>query len=209
MIILKKEEKSKLTKEKIINAAIKEFGTKSYDGASINIICQQNHISKGLIYHNFKNKDELYLECVRICFQKLTENLQKTNCTSNSFHNQIETLINARQTFFKENPEFTQIFFNSVLYPPKHLKKELKEIKKEHDEYIKLRYKELLKKVNLKPTISLDKAVSYFLIFQEMYNSYFRNLYDETQDVNLIIEIHENKISELLDILLYGLIEPK
>ena len=59
-------------------AAMEEFGTKSYDAASLNTMCIENQISKGLIYHNFKNKDELYLQCVGQCYAQMTEYLKRT-----------------------------------------------------------------------------------------------------------------------------------
>ena len=45
-IILKQSEKKKRTKEKIMAAAMEEFGTKSYDAASLNTMCIENQISK-------------------------------------------------------------------------------------------------------------------------------------------------------------------
>lgn len=62
---MKRELKTELTKQKIINAAIREFSRSGYEKSSINEICKSG-INKGLIYHNFKNKDELYLICVKI-----------------------------------------------------------------------------------------------------------------------------------------------
>ena len=56
---MRKEEKTRRTYERILSAAIAEFGTKSYDSASLTTLCNENQISKGLVYHNFKNKDEL------------------------------------------------------------------------------------------------------------------------------------------------------
>lgn len=202
---MKKDEKTKLTRQKIIHAAIEEFGTKNYDGASVNAICAHNKISKGLIYHNFKNKDELYLECVKICYQQLMENLKNVPYSSLDFHERLKMLMDTRQIFFEENPHFAQIFFNSILNPPKHLLKELKMLRNDYDHYLKQRYTELLKNVQLKPAVSLEKAVQYFLIFQEMYNSYFRNLHSENQDMYTLIEMHETKISELLNVILYGI----
>ena len=54
---MKKEEKTKQTCEKIVHAATIEFGSRSYDAVSLNAICGKYQIAKGLIYHNFKNKD--------------------------------------------------------------------------------------------------------------------------------------------------------
>ena len=51
---MKKQEKTQKTKERILAAALEEFGSKSYDAASVNSICEAGQIPKGLIYHNFK-----------------------------------------------------------------------------------------------------------------------------------------------------------
>jgi AcrR family transcriptional regulator len=47
--------------DRIINAAIKEFAQKGYDNASTNEIVKEAGISKGLLFHYFKNKKQLYL----------------------------------------------------------------------------------------------------------------------------------------------------
>ena len=74
---MKKEEKTKQTCEKIVHAATIEFGSRSYDAVSLNAICGKYQIAKGLIYHNFKNKDELYLYCVKKSFEKLMKKGKK------------------------------------------------------------------------------------------------------------------------------------
>ena len=67
-IILKQSEKTKRTKEKIMAAAMEEFGTKSYDAASLNTMCIENQISKALSYHKFNNKYQLYMQRVGKCY---------------------------------------------------------------------------------------------------------------------------------------------
>ena len=42
---MKKQEKTQKTKERILAAALQEFGTKSYDTASINSICEIDAVS--------------------------------------------------------------------------------------------------------------------------------------------------------------------
>lgn len=61
---MKRSEKTELTISKIMEAAMTEFGTNGYVGGSVNNICKSG-INKGLIYHNFKDKDELYLKCLK------------------------------------------------------------------------------------------------------------------------------------------------
>lgn len=48
-------------RERILNAAISEFAQKGYKNASTNEIVMEAEISKGLLFHYFKNKKQLYL----------------------------------------------------------------------------------------------------------------------------------------------------
>ena len=50
---MKQEEKTERTKNRTIEAAIKEFGKKGYASATIGTICSKYGIAKGLLYHNF------------------------------------------------------------------------------------------------------------------------------------------------------------
>ena len=70
---MSRDEKTKLMKRKILNAAIKEFSEYGYTKTSMNNICKHAGISKGIIYHYFQDKDDLYLTCVKICYQTLLE----------------------------------------------------------------------------------------------------------------------------------------
>lgn len=45
---------------RIINSALEEFSKNSFDKASTNIIVKNAGISKGSLFHYFKNKQELY-----------------------------------------------------------------------------------------------------------------------------------------------------
>ncbi|WP_182914391.1 TetR/AcrR family transcriptional regulator [Paenibacillus sp. 1011MAR3C5] len=47
-------------RERVINAALKEFAVKGYAAASTNEIAKEAGISKGLVFHYFKSKKDLY-----------------------------------------------------------------------------------------------------------------------------------------------------
>jgi AcrR family transcriptional regulator len=64
---------------KILNAAIKQFAQKGYKNASTNEIVKEAEISKGLLFHYFKNKKELYLFVYDYCIEVLI----------NDFYNKI------------------------------------------------------------------------------------------------------------------------
>ena len=148
---MKQSEKTKRTKEKIMAAAMEEFGTKSYDAASLNTMCIENQISKGLIYHNFKNKDQLYLQCVGQCYAQMTEYLQRTEDDFTDVQSELQEILHSRQG------------------------------------------------------ISEDFALEYFIMFQEMFNRYFREKSDKDNEIKSVIENHESKLEQMLNIMLYGI----
>ena len=53
---MKREEKNNMTRQRIIDAALDEFGEKNYAEASLNTICTVGNISKGIIYQYYKDK---------------------------------------------------------------------------------------------------------------------------------------------------------
>lgn len=204
---MKKEEKTRRTYERILSAAIEEFGTNSYDSASLTTICNKNQIPKGLLYHNFKGKDDLYLQCVRVCFREMTMHLRRCEAYDGTAQESMQQLLDARQEFFRENPYYGNIFFCTVLQPPNHLRKEIHAIRQELDAFSAEYYKKVLKKLKLREGITSDMATEYFFIFQEMFNGYFQSKSYENKDFHALIEDHELNLSRILDIMFYGIAE--
>lgn len=66
---MNKTEEKALTRNKMIEAAIIEFGLHGYEGASTNQICAGASLSKGLLYHYFKSKENLFAETLRRCME--------------------------------------------------------------------------------------------------------------------------------------------
>lgn len=56
---MKQEEKSLLSKNKILAAAREVFSQKGYDAATMQDIMEKSGLSKGAIYHHFKSKEEI------------------------------------------------------------------------------------------------------------------------------------------------------
>lgn len=65
---------------RILNAALKEFAHKGYKNASTNEIVKRAEISKGLLFHYFKNKKELFLFLFDYCIEVLI----------NDFYNKVD-----------------------------------------------------------------------------------------------------------------------
>lgn len=192
-------------RQQIIKSAVAEFGVHSYNEASINTICKRGSFSKGIVYHYFKNKDELYLACVSECFESLTTFLNEKDISFDSVEIATKTYLSLRQQFFKQHPQFRNLFANALFHPPEHLKKEIKAIKSELDQFNYDFYEKILRHVELKEYVSFDEAMEYFTVFQESFNYYFQT--QDDGDFTQLIQEHEIKLGKILKFMFYGIIK--
>lgn len=203
---MNREEKNMLMKQQIIKSAIEEFGIHAYSDASLNAICKRGNISKGIIYHYFKNKDELYIVCVGECFDNLTTflNSNRDNVNFNNAEEAVENIIDLRHQFYEKNPDLGNIITNALLQPPKHLVDQIKEVKSGLDNFNINFYEKVLQNVNLKKEISREEAIEFFSMFQESFNHYFKN--KAYGNLGKLFDEHELKLKKLLKIMFYGMV---
>lgn len=198
---MKREEKNIQSRHKIIANALDEFADKGYGLSSINTICSKGKISKGIMYHYFKDKDELYLTCIRECFDKLTEFLRDS--LEEGSKNQLQEYFQIRQTFFEKNPLYQRIFCDAIISPPKHLSDEISKIKTDFDNLNISVLTKILKDVNLCKDINIEQVIEIFRLFQDFINA----RYQMTSYNNFEIKQHDEISSRALNALLYGIIE--
>ena len=95
-------------KQEIIDAAVREFGSCSYDAASINRIIKASGTSKGTFYYYFRDKKDLYFsiieEAVRIKQQYLAKMMEHIQARAD-FFDMMKAQTKAVVQFMKETPE--------------------------------------------------------------------------------------------------------
>jgi TetR/AcrR family transcriptional regulator len=64
-------------REKILQAAIREFAERGYENASTNRIIQEADISKGLLFHYFGSKKHLFLATFDHCVQQYISQMKE------------------------------------------------------------------------------------------------------------------------------------
>ncbi len=201
---MKRDERNLISRTKIINSALKEFAQQGYGLSSVNTICTQGDISKGILYHYFKDKDELYLACVRELFDDLTRSLSvELEEEGGEMETQLEQYFNARMSFFNERPLYHQLFCDVVITPPKQLVQEINEIKKDFDALNISVLTKMLQSVKLRPGLSVAAAVETFRLYQDFVNA--RRQMDSPYQID--VEQHEQTCRRTLNILLYGVVE--
>ena len=201
---MKREDKNLQSRQKIMDAALKEFGEKSYGEASLNTVCKEGEVSKGIIYHYFKDKDDLYLACVKDCFEVLTVYLREhVRGDGDSVEEVLKQYFDTRMVFFHENPEYRKLFYSAVITPPPHLVEAVSEIRGEFDALNVSVLTGLLEKVPLRAGMSIDEVIRIFGMFQDLVNTRY-----QTETYNQMdIGEHEKLCGQILEILLYGVIE--
>lgn len=200
---MKRDEKNSISTRKIMDYALIEFGEQGYRSSSINKICSEGNISKGILYHYFKDKDELYLACVKELFDCLTQFLKSE--LVNSMKNktlQLERYFDARQGFFKQHPMYQNIFCDVVITPPKHLLSRIHELKNDFDKFNISILTLLLQDLKLQENISIELAVDTLRLFQDFISARYQMQSDEID-----LKEYEMTCKRTLHILLYGVVE--
>lgn len=205
---MKREEKNAQSRQRILEGALREFAAKGYEAASLNTICAQNDISKGIIYHYFKDKDELYLLCVDQCFSALAGYMREAVAgLSGTVEDHLRGYFDARLRFFAEHPLFLGIFANAALNPPAHLSEK---IARQRDVFDALNISVLtglLDSQRLRPGITVAAVVEDFRMYMDFFNTRFRAALQEKRSPEQVLREHEERCHRQLDVLLHGVLD--
>ena len=209
MISLSREKQNEISKARILRASLNEFGKKDYLIASTNNICKENNISKGLLFHYYQNKDELFLLCVKSCFNDLSHYIKNSMIYyEGDPKKSLDLYMEKRWDFFQDNACYKQIFYNATFNPPSHLIKEISILKKDVDEANKDFLLKCISSCNLKNNIMPDKVVNIILDLINHLHTKFMNKsnideFDQSQLLNEWVE----EFSTIFEMLMYGIIK--
>lgn len=203
---MKREEKNQQTKRRIMESALKEFAEQGYGASSVNNICSGEGVSKGIIYHYFQTKDELYLACVDECFRTLTEYMKEVLILEGeTVHRQLQLYFDARFDFFQAFPMYQRIFCEAVIMPPAHLAAAVRQRKAGFDELNISILNRILEPLKFRIGVSRERVVDMFLQFQDYINA----KYQTPRGQEIDFKTHEEDCRRALDVLLYGVVERK
>ena len=97
------------TRAHLLNAGVKLFSQRGYDGVSVDEIVHQAGVNKRMLYHYYGNKDGLYVEVLRVVFAEL-ESLEIAVLTGDvSTADAIRNVLKEYFAFLEEHPEFVSL----------------------------------------------------------------------------------------------------
>lgn len=200
--MIDKEIQNVEVKEKIIKAAIEEFAENGYKAASTNSICKKAKVSKGLIYYYFKSKEEIYLNALKFAIDRFKESVsidinEKDKCGIAYISEYFDTKFK----FFRENPLYSMLIVNSVVY---YNVEESIKLSEEFQNYNNELIYEVIKNININPKFDREKAFELIMMIGEkLEEKHMKNI--ESKDKDAVIEDFRKDHKIMIEMIFEGI----
>lgn len=146
--------------DRIVNAAMKEFAQKGYDNASTNEMVKAAGISKGLLFHYFQNKKQLFLFLYDYFIEVLTEEFyKKIDLSEPDFFQRIQQTSLVKLDVLKVYPDVMKFLEVAYMEESAEVKAELDNRKREFTE---INFNKIYKGIDLskfKDDLDIQKAL--------------------------------------------------
>jgi TetR/AcrR family fatty acid metabolism transcriptional regulator len=97
-------------RERILEAALREFSRSSFHTATIDTITSRAGIAKGTAYLYFRNKRDLFVSLVEHLNDRVENDLAAELARSRGFEARIRGVVRSRLRFFVRNPGIHYLF---------------------------------------------------------------------------------------------------
>lgn len=111
------------TKQRILDAAKKEFAKNGLGGARVDVIAEKAQANKRMIYHYFGSKEGLFQTILENAYVDIRTAEQKLNLDHLEPAAALERLVRFTWDYYLKNPEFITLVNSENLHRAKHLKK--------------------------------------------------------------------------------------
>lgn len=102
-------------KNRILEAALVEFANKGYRKASTNTIVREAKVSKGLLFHYFISKKELYIRIYKYALETITNELYEgVNFADRDVLNRLSASTIQKIESYRKHPLFVKLFENNL-----------------------------------------------------------------------------------------------
>lgn len=151
---------------KIVEKSIELFSQHGYEGTSISDISKKTQMSRGILYHYFKSKEELYLYCAKLCIETHRTYLNDHLNDQLTGKEAVLDLLRFKLQFFEQYPEFRMLFYHVITQKPIHLANELCEIRKTLKEENRQVLMTALTGVKLGHGVTIEDALNFIILLQ-------------------------------------------
>lgn len=197
-------------RERILETAIRAFGEHGYEGASTNQICAAAGISKGLLFHYFKSKENLFMAVLDRCGEELTQCLQREELSQRQTPLESLTLFYQKVVdFFSRHPNHYRIMVQLPQGHSEALDRFAQEKKEEFMNALSLGVRLYLSRSAVRPGV--DREIALEMITQlviYLQNKYITGISQMEIPLEEGLRLMQRELSAALDIISYGVLLP-
>lgn len=117
-----KRRNAAITRQRILDAALKEFAAKGLDAARIEDIAEQAGANRRMAYYYFDSKEGLYLAALEASYLQLVEVEEAIDVEALGPIEAIEALVTAKFEHYVKFPHYIEFVKMENLYQARHLK---------------------------------------------------------------------------------------
>ncbi|KGP73429.1 TetR/AcrR family transcriptional regulator [Pontibacillus yanchengensis] len=195
-------------KQAILSVCIEEFSDTGFEKTSTDRITSRAGISKGILFHYFKNKKNLFLYIVDYCRQQIGDQIMKEikEVRTEDFFERVKEVILIKQRVQIEYYRETQLVTYAVLHPPAGMEEEMKHLLQKNVDYYSEEYlNKLLDKDLLQEHASPEKVVNLTMMaLEQITNKYVQEYQANTISLAEIQQKASLEIDEYLKLIKYG-----
>lgn len=199
---MKQTERSELTRKKILSAALSEFGIRGYAGTMINEICREGKINKGLFYHHFSGKEDLYLACLQQAVSHLSSWIDEHHAEES-----LDAYMASRLAFYEAYPEESRVIYEALFLADREIYVRVQEILEPISSQNATLFEKTIAGLQLRDGVTKEKAMAYFALLEKMFNGYFAGPAMQQLDMKERIALHEKTAPLVLEGMLFGIAE--
>lgn len=118
-----KRRDAEATRQRILDAAKKEFARNGLGGARVDEIAERAKSNKRMIYHYFESKDLLFQHVLEAAYLDIRNAEQQLKLDQLPPMEALEKLVRFTWDYYLKNPEFITLVNSENLHRAKHLKK--------------------------------------------------------------------------------------
>lgn len=194
-------------KKRIIDACIKEFGANGYTNTSTNNIIKEANISKGLLFHYFGNKKNLYLYIVEYTTNHYVNLLlESMKVLDSDFFQRVMDFAELKMKISAEEP-LVYNFFASVYISdlPEEIKPEVNEI---YSKLVEISNEYSFKDIDMskfRDDIDKEKTIEIILLALYGISDKYAKIYKSREDKGFAIRQQASEeMKEYIEILKKG-----
>lgn len=197
-----KEIKAEISKEKIIKESLYEFAQNGYKGASTNSICKNAKTSKGLLYHYYSTKENLYIKTLEYVIKefKIAININIIDSEKKGI-DYISEYFDMKFEFFSKNPLHSKIITEAILN--NHIE-EAKILMKEFEEYNNSLIYKVINSIEINPIFDKNKAFELIvMIGEKLEEKHMKDL--ENNDAEKVIQEFRKDHKNMIEMVFEGI----